>query len=159
VHCPFATPATDSSSARSKRCIDIGQNVVMAAGTDETRTSRAILLVEDDDRIASFIVKGFTANGFDVEWVETGHAALLAVEDRPYSAVVLDLGLPDIDGLDVLHRWFDAGTGPPVVVLTARSDPRDRARALSLGAAAYLTKPAPFASLVASVRAAIDVER
>jgi DNA-binding response OmpR family regulator len=114
-----------------------------------------VLLVEDDERIASFLLKGLRASGFEVEWVATAREGLDAVELGEVGAVVLDLGLPDIDGLEVLRTWHDAGRTVPVVVLTARSDPRDRAQALSLGACAYLTKPAPFRELVAAVGTAL----
>jgi DNA-binding response OmpR family regulator len=126
-------------------------------GPEEERTREdPLLLVEDDPRIASFLVKGLTVKGFAVEWVTCGEAALAAVGRTKFAVVVLDLGLPDIDGLELLEGWATSDGSFPVVVLTARSDPRDRARALSLGACAYLTKPAPFADLVAAVRSAVD---
>ena len=114
-----------------------------------------VLIVEDDARIAAFLVKGLRAKGLDPQWVETGGAALEALAAQPHDLVLLDLGLPDIDGLDVLARWRADGVAVPVVVLTARSDPRDRALALELGVDGYLTKPAPFAELLETIRSGI----
>jgi DNA-binding response OmpR family regulator len=115
-----------------------------------------LLLVEDDPRIASFLVKGLGAKGFDTEWVETGSDALARTSRRSFDVVILDLGLPDIDGLEVLAAWRKEGLALPVVVLTARSDPRDRTRAHHLGISAYLMKPAPFADLLAALHSAMD---
>lgn len=122
--------------------------------TDDEARPR-LLLVEDDPRIASFLVKGLGAKGFYTEWVETGGEALARASSRSIDVVVLDLGLPDIDGLDVLAAWRNEGLTLPVVVLTARSDPRDRARALDLGISSYLMKPAPFADLLTALQSAI----
>jgi DNA-binding response OmpR family regulator len=128
----------------------VGEEPGQPASGDE------VLLVEDDPRIASFLIKGLSAKGFAIDWVMSGQEAIARAEATDYAAVILDLGLPDIDGLEILERWSLSSTPPPVVVLTARSDPRDRARALALGARAYLTKPAPFADLVAAIRLVID---
>jgi DNA-binding response OmpR family regulator len=112
-----------------------------------------LLLVEDEDRIAAFLEKGLGANGYVVTRVATGEGALAAVAgDRP-DLVVLDLGLPDLDGLQVLRRlretWFDL----PVIVLTARGTVGDRVRGFELGADDYLSKPFAFEELLARVRA------
>ena len=115
-----------------------------------------VLIVEDDARIASFLEKGLRARGFEPVWVETGSAALDAVGVADIDAVLLDLGLPDVDGLDVLARWRHEANVVPVVVLTARSDPRDRAKAIALGVDGYLIKPAPFATVVETIRSAVD---
>ena len=72
--------------------------------------------------------------------------------------VLLDLGLPDVDGLDLLRAWVASGAEVPVVVLTARSDPRDRATAMTLGVITYLVKPAPFRDVLAAVRAAVGTD-
>jgi DNA-binding response OmpR family regulator len=125
-------------------------------GEGSSRDGATVLLVEDDERIAAFLLKGLGASGFQVEWVATAAEGFDAVERGGVGAVLLDLGLPDVDGLEMLRTWHEAGRRVPVVVLTARSDPRDRARALSLGACAYLTKPAPFRDLVTAVRGALD---
>jgi DNA-binding response OmpR family regulator len=112
-----------------------------------------ILVVEDEDRIASFLEKGLTASGFVVERAATGGAALAAGSDRQLDLAILDLGLPDMDGLDVLRRWRREGNEVPVIVLTARDKVGDRIRGLSLGADDYLPKPFAFKELLARVRA------
>jgi len=115
-----------------------------------------VLLVEDDPKIASFIQKGLRREGFEVDWVETGAEAIARLDEGGVDVNLLDLGLPDIDGLDVLRELRDRGIDVPVIVITGRSDPRDRAIALSLGVRAYLTKPFRWADLLAEVRAAVD---
>ena len=113
-----------------------------------------VLLVEDDARIATFLRKGLSSAGFVVDWVETGAQALTRVRmidgERP-DIVLLDLGLPDVDGLDVLAALRSSGCRTRVVVLTARSEAADRARAVSLGIDDYLTKPFSMAELLASL--------
>lgn len=108
-----------------------------------------VLLVEDEARIASFVVKGLDRNGCTVDWVTTGAEALVRADagERP-DVVILDLGLPDIDGLDVLRALRQRGLSTPVVVLTARSHPQDRSTAWSLGVRDYLTKPVAMAALL-----------
>jgi DNA-binding response OmpR family regulator len=112
-----------------------------------------LLLVEDEDRIAAFLEKGFGANGYMVTRVATGEGALAAVAgDRP-DLVVLDLGLPDLDGLQVLRRLRESRLDVPVIVLTARGTVGDRVKGLELGADDYLPKPFAFEELLARVRA------
>lgn len=111
-----------------------------------------VLVVEDDQRIASFIVKGLGASGFVVEWVTTGAEAIDRITQGGVDVQVLDLGLPDIDGLVVMRQLVERGNDVPVVIVTARTDPRDKAAALALGATSYLTKPFPWRELVAAVR-------
>lgn len=111
-----------------------------------------LLVVEDEPRIAAFIHKGLRAQGFDVESVETGGAALHAARADRFDLVLLDLGLPDLDGLEVLRRLRASGNAVPVVILTARNEPDDRSLGAALGAAEYLTKPFSFPHLVATVR-------
>jgi len=112
-----------------------------------------ILVVEDEERIASFLEKGLTASGFVVERAGTGGEALAAGSDSELDLAILDLGLPDMDGLDVLRRWRREGNEVPVIVLTARDQVGDRIRGLSLGADDYLPKPFAFKELLARVRA------
>lgn len=117
-------------------------------------------MVEDEDRIAGFLVKGLSAQGFHVDRAGTGAAALAAATERePYDLLVLDLGLPDIDGLEVLRVLRERRIATPVLILTARGDRSDRAQALELGAAEYLVKPVPFGTLLGSVRATAAVEQ
>ncbi|CAN5736910.1 hypothetical protein BH20ACT4_BH20ACT4_13620 [soil metagenome] len=113
-----------------------------------------LLLVEDEPRIASFVELALGAAGFVVEWVETGAAALdraQVPDDRRPDVVVLDLGLPDIDGLDVLATLRASGCETPVIVLTARTESSERARAVELGIDDYIVKPFAIAELVASL--------
>jgi len=111
-----------------------------------------VLLVEDEDRIASFVTKGLGARGFDVRRVSTGGDAQTAVTDD-VGVVVLDLGLPDIDGLEVLRRLRGHSPRLPVVILTARGDIEDRVRGLDLGADDYVAKPFAIDELAARLRA------
>lgn len=117
----------------------------------------SVLLVEDDPRIASFVTRALAAIGMDVAWVATAAEGLERVVAHPPAVAVLDLNLPDMDGLDLL-RTLRAANHParelPVVVVTARTDPADRAVAEELGARAYLRKPFPLAELLAVVREA-----
>ena len=114
---------------------------------------RKLLLVEDEARIASFLVKGLRAQGYVVEHVTTGTAALTAALSGDPDLVILDLGLPDLDGLEVLRRLREAGDDVPVIVLTARADVEHRVKGLDGGADDYLTKPFVFDELSARVRA------
>jgi DNA-binding response OmpR family regulator len=111
-----------------------------------------ILLVEDEDRIASFVEKGLGTRGFEVRRVVTGGAALDAISDE-VDIVVLDLGLPDIDGLEVLRSLRKAWASLPVVILTARGDVNDRVAGLDLGADDYVPKPFAIDELAARLRA------
>lgn len=108
-----------------------------------------LLVVEDDPRIAAVLVKGLRKQGFEADWVTSGGEALERCRAGSVGLLLLDLGLPDIDGLDVLRALAD--DMPPVIVITARSDPRDRATALELGAAAYFTKPFTWADIWSAV--------
>jgi DNA-binding response OmpR family regulator len=113
-----------------------------------------VLLVEDDPGIASSSVDGLQAAGFTVEHVATGTAALdrLSPGATGVDVVVLDLGLPDIDGQDVA-RTLRAQSAIPIVVISARADEVDRVLALELGADDYLVKPFGLRELVARIRA------
>lgn len=117
-----------------------------------------VLLVEDDARIASFMNKGLKAAGFEVVWVTTGAEALDRIRLGGVSVHILDLGLPDIDGLVLMRDLNRIHATVPTVVVTARTDPRDRREAMSLGARFYLTKPFAWADLLSSVRTCADVD-
>jgi DNA-binding response OmpR family regulator len=112
-----------------------------------------ILVVEDEERIASFLLKGLRAEGYVVEHAPTGAEALAIARRGELDLVVLDLGLGDMDGNDVLRQLRGRGGTIPVVVLTARGEVADRVESLDLGADDYLTKPFAFAELVARIRA------
>jgi DNA-binding response OmpR family regulator len=110
-----------------------------------------ILVVDDETRITSFIVKGLRAHGYEVEAATTGAEAVRRAPG--FDLVVLDLGLPDIDGLDVLRRLRGEGHELPVIVLSARAEVDDRVDGLRLGADDYMTKPFAFEELVARIEA------
>jgi DNA-binding response OmpR family regulator len=112
-----------------------------------------VLVVEDEERVASFLHKGLRAHGYDVEWVQTGQDALRRLTDPGISLVILDLGLPDLDGLDVLEGLRGCGSAVPVLVLSARGRVADRVTGLNRGADDYLGKPFAFEELLARVRA------
>lgn len=112
-----------------------------------------LLIVEDEERIASFLSKGLRAQGYDVTWVRNGRAALQVATRADISLVILDLGLPDLDGLEVLAGLREQGVTVPVLVLSARGNVGDRVRGLNLGADDYLAKPFAFEELLARVRA------
>jgi len=112
-----------------------------------------ILLVEDHERIASFVKDGLESGGFTVDLVLTAGDGGAAVQTVKYDVIVLDLGLPDQDGLEVLKKWRDDGDETPVLVLTARDAVEDRVKGLNAGADDYMLKPFAMEELVARVRA------
>ncbi|WP_370328360.1 response regulator transcription factor [Euzebya sp.] len=111
-----------------------------------------ILIVEDEPRIAAFIEKGLRAKGFATTAVGDGQTALAHLRRGGHDLVVLDLGLPDTDGIAVLEELRGVGDGVPVLVLTARDDVGDTVGALESGADDYMTKPFAFDELVARIR-------
>jgi two-component system OmpR family response regulator len=119
-----------------------------------------ILVAEDDAALARGLVALFEQSGYDVESVATGHAALARQAAGTYAVIVLDLGLPDLSGFEVLkqlrsreRRGHGDAARCPVLVLTARSALNDRVRGLDLGADDYLLKPFEPPELLARVRA------
>jgi DNA-binding response OmpR family regulator len=112
-----------------------------------------ILLVEDHERFASFVKDGLESGGFTVDLVLTAGNGDAAVQTVKYDVIVLDLGLPDQDGLEVLKKWRDDGDETPVLVLTARDAVEDRVKGLNAGADDYMLKPFAMEELVARVRA------
>jgi DNA-binding response OmpR family regulator len=112
-----------------------------------------LMIVEDEERVASFLEKGLRRHGYDVEWARCGGEALRRAEQPGISFVILDLGLPDLDGLDVLEGLRARGCTVPVLVLSARGGVNDKVKGLDLGADDYLGKPFAFSELVARVRA------
>jgi DNA-binding response OmpR family regulator len=112
-----------------------------------------VLLVEDDRLLGDALQAGLREAGYAVEWLRDGIAAEVALAAEPFGAVVLDLGLPRLSGLELLRRIRGRGDRTPVVVLTARDAIDDRVRGLDLGADDYLVKPVALAELNARVRA------
>ena len=114
-----------------------------------------ILLVEDEPRIADDIVRTLTAAGYVVETTGDGEEAWFLGDTEDYDLIVLDLGLPKMDGLSVLKRWRAAERSVPVLVLTARGSWAERVEGIDAGADDYLPKPFRMEELLARVRALI----
>lgn len=112
----------------------------------------SILIVEDEAAIAAFISKGLQGEGFDTTEVDTGAAGVEAALSGEHRLVVLDLGLPDLDGFEVLRRIRVAGSSIPVIILTARSSVPDTVAGLQGGADDYMAKPFSFDELLARVQ-------
>ena len=111
-----------------------------------------ILIVEDEPRISSFIAKGLRANGFTPTVAAEGTTGLDYAMSGEFDLIILDIGLPDIDGFTVLNRLREAGSRVPVVILTARNSPTDTVAGLEGGADDYMPKPFRFDELLARVR-------
>ncbi|WP_158915494.1 response regulator [Caulobacter sp. S45] len=114
-----------------------------------------VLIVEDDAALARGLIEALRAAGLAVDHVTDGAEAVELVGEEPYSVVILDLGLPDIDGLKVLRMMRGRGVRTPVLILTARDSLNDRVCGLDQGADDYLAKPFEPAELAARVRALI----
>ena len=113
------------------------------------------LLVEDDEMIGIGLRQALETAGWSVDWVRDGHLAHSAFGDGDYTCVLLDLGLPRLDGLEVLRRARERGDHTPVVVLTARDGLDERIHGLDLGADDYLPKPFEVGELLARMRAVV----
>jgi two-component system, OmpR family, KDP operon response regulator KdpE len=114
-----------------------------------------ILIVDDEPNILATVAPLVRAQGYDVYSAMTGAAALDALERDKPDLVVLDLGLPDMDGVDVCRRMRDVSAALPILVLSARGAERDKVDALDAGADDYVTKPFGAAELLARIRAAL----
>lgn len=114
-----------------------------------------VLVAEDDDRIASDLVRGLEAAGYVVDVTGDGEDAWFRGDTETYGAIVLDLGLPRMDGLSVLKRWRGAGRRTPVLVLTARGSWAERVDGIDAGADDYLPKPFRMEELLARLRAIV----
>ena len=112
-----------------------------------------VLLIEDDPTLGRALQEFLTGQGYAVDWLAEGQRALLAIKNYTYDLVVLDLNLPDMDGLEVLRTFRQQGSQIPVLVLTARDALADRVAGLDAGADDYLSKPFELDELAARVRA------
>jgi len=112
-----------------------------------------ILVVEDDRLLGDGIQKGLAQAGFAVDWVQDGNQGEMALKTEDFAAVVLDLGLPKLSGLDLLRRLRVQGNPVPVLILTARDAIEDRVKGLDSGADDYVVKPFDLDELAARLRA------
>ena len=111
-----------------------------------------ILCVEDQRRLGQFLKKSLIERSYTVTWVQTGQEARDALCETSYDIIILDLTLPDCDGLVLLQEWRKSGFTEPVLILSARDAVQDRIRGLDLGADDYLSKPFSLEELHARVR-------
>jgi two-component system, OmpR family, response regulator len=114
-----------------------------------------LLIVEDEAKMAGLLRRGLEREGFAVDLAGKGEEAVWKAEAIEYDAIVLDLMLPGIDGLEVCSRLRGAGVWSPILMLTARDGVRDRVAGLDRGADDYLTKPFSYAELLARLRAIV----
>ena len=114
-----------------------------------------ILVVEDDKKIASFVVKGLKQSGFAVDLAADGEEALSLTATTEYDTAIMDIMLPKLDGLSVVQRLRSKGSRLPVLILSAKASVDDRVRGLQAGGDDYLTKPFAFSELLARVQALI----
>jgi DNA-binding response OmpR family regulator len=117
-----------------------------------------VLIAEDEPRLAQFLEKGLRANGFTTTVVGDGPSAALIANDEDFDLLILDLGLPGMDGLEVLRDVRSRAQRLPVVVLTARDGVEDTVAGLDGGADDYVTKPFRFEELLARVRARLRTD-
>lgn len=110
------------------------------------------LIVEDERKVGQFVAQALAEQSYTAKLVGSAAAARDALADSPYDVIVLDLGLPDGDGLELLREWRAAGFNEPVLILSARDSVSDRIHGLNIGADDYLPKPFSVDELVARVR-------
>ena len=110
-----------------------------------------VLLVEDDQRIVDFVQRGLKAEGYAVEVARSGLEAIALGTAGKFQAIILDLGLPDLNGRQVCERLRNTGVGTPILMLTARDTVQDKVTGLRSGADDYMTKPFAFEELLARI--------
>jgi two-component system OmpR family response regulator len=114
-----------------------------------------LLVVEDSAKMADLLRRGLTEEGYAVDVARTGEDGVWLATETVFDAIVLDIGLPDIDGFEVCRRLREAERWPPLLMLTARDDIADRVIGLDAGADDYLTKPFAFEELFARIRSLV----
>lgn len=114
-----------------------------------------ILLIEDDLKIASFIIKGMKESGFAIDHSADGEDGLHLALTEPYDAMIIDLMLPKVNGLSIIETMREQDNGTPVIILSARRSLDDRIKGLQTGGDDYLTKPFAFAELLVRVQSLI----
>ena len=120
---------------------------------------KRILVIEDEPRISSFLEKGLKSNGFTVKVAGSGNDGLSLARTGEFDLIILDLGLPDMDGFDVLEEFRARNRKIPVIILTARDTVGDTVLGLDGGADDYVTKPFKFEELLARVRVRLRGDR
>ncbi|MGO9543932.1 MAG: response regulator [Rhodomicrobium sp.] len=123
----------------------------MGATSDKTR----VLVIDDEPPIRRLLRTSLTAEGFEVIEAENAQKALALIASAKPEIAILDLGLPDLDGLDIIRRVRSSGSKMPIIVLSSRAGERGKVEALDLGADDYVTKPFGIAELVARIRTAL----
>jgi len=118
-----------------------------------------ILIIEDEKKLARLLKQGLEENGFTVDLAHDGADGQYQVENYAYDAVLLDLMLPEVDGLTILASLRNQGSDVPVLIITARGEVEDRIKGLNLGADDYLAKPFDLDELIARLRALIRRSR
>ncbi len=119
-----------------------------------TDDERVVLVIEDEPQVVRFLRASLSAHGFRILEAPTGQRGLVEASSRVPDLVLLDLGLPDVDGVEVMRRLRE-WTAVPVIVLSARGQERDKIEALDAGADDYLTKPFGIGELLARIRVAL----
>jgi DNA-binding response OmpR family regulator len=114
-----------------------------------------VLIVEDDRRLGEFLKQGLLECRYTAAWVRTCNEASDALAETPFDVIVLDLSLPDGDGLDLLRQWRKSGFNEPVLILSARDSLEDRVKGLNIGADDYLPKPFSLEELLARIRSLV----
>lgn len=114
-----------------------------------------VLIVEDTAELARQLAQRLGSEGYAVDHAADGEEGQFLGETEPYDAIILDLGLPKIDGLSVLRRWRDGGVTAPVLILTARGSWHEKVQGIDAGADDYLAKPFNMEELLARIRALI----
>lgn len=132
-------------------CATLAQNSALTFAA--TRSKMRLLLVEDDRELADGLLSALAQSGYATDIARSGRDALASCAAATYQLVILDLGLPDLDGMEVLHGLRDRGMTSPVLILTARDELRDRVLGLDAGGDDYLVKPFAVAELEARIRA------
>lgn len=114
-----------------------------------------LLLIEDDELLGDAVKTGLTQYGYIVDWLKDGEAAKTALKTQSFELIILDLGLPKLSGLSLLHSIRQEGNNTPVIILTARESVESRVKGLDAGADDYIIKPFDLNELSARIRALV----
>jgi two-component system copper resistance phosphate regulon response regulator CusR len=117
-----------------------------------------ILIVEDEERLAAFIDKGLKKQGFTTAIAEDGEQAIRAAQESSFDLMLLDIGLPVIDGWTVLSELRSQGNRQPIIIVTAHQDEQNRAEALRQGATDFVAKPFRFSDLLKCIQAHLTTQ-